>query len=215
MSELTYNEFNATALRTSIIQRLGYDSSGRPLVTDGVVGPLTEGATYLDPWTASAHPVVAVAIAELLRGAKELAAANNRGKFPEKYMPQWAYGGAWCAGFQSWALRQVWGVGTPYIVGAQRLGRALAEEGEEVEPEHIGPGDYLVWDRDGPDPGDEPADDMNGHIGICAARVGRIVWTVDGNRGPLVRAWRHDLDDLSMGPNEPFLFAARHKPWRP
>jgi hypothetical protein len=122
--------------------------------------------------------------------------------------------GAWCAGYVSWCLLQAYGGRAPYILGAQRLGRTVADKGLRVGLTQIQPGDLLVWDRDGPDAGDDPGDDMSGHIGILAAMTDQYAWAIEANTGPrgAVRAYRYDrrtVEGMSRNAEGPYLYAAR------
>lgn len=207
-----------------IIQRLGVEPDGTPLRPDGRVGWRTSSARYLDP-LAVTHPVAAQALIGLLCGAEE-SGAHNSGWWPERVNGGGDEGaharwrahpwrqGAWCAGYVSWCLLQAYGGAAPYILGAQRLGRAVADQGLRVGLTQIQPGDLLVWDRDGPDPGDDPGNDMSGHIGILAAIHGNYAWAIEANTGPrgAVRAYRYDrrtVEGMARGDGSPYLHAAR------
>ena len=212
MSTLRHDQIRRTGLPVALQQRLGVEPNGKPLAVDGIVGPRTRGATYLDPAELErTHPLVACALEELLAGAQE-EGGNNRGADPKKYMRGVLYPGAWCAAFVSWCLRKAYGEHTPYIRGARRLGLAVAEHSElgQLDAHELEPGDLIVWNRDGPDPGRDPSDDWSGHVAIVAHVDCDHVWTLDGNRGPRgrVRVFRHDRANPKM-PNGPFLFGAR------
>ena len=212
MSTLSHDQIRRTGLPVALRQRLGVEPDGTPLAVDGIVGPRTRAAVYLDPVALKqAHPLVACALEELLAGAQE-GPRNNTGPWPKKYMRGVLYPGAWCAGFVSWCLRQTYGEGTPYIRGARRLGLAVAEQGDvgKLAVHELEVGDLIIWNRDGPDPGRDPGDDWSGHVAIVAHLDGEHVWSIDGNRGPRgrVRIFRHDREDPAM-PNGPFLFGAR------
>jgi len=206
-------------LGTDIVQRLGYDYLGRRLAIDGIAGPLTEGAIYVAPESVGPE-LVRVAMRELLKGAEEVG-GNNRGERVERYqrgraadLAPWMRG-AWCASFVSWCLWRTFDDAYPYIRGARRLGLAVAERselGEILEPGELEAGDLIIWDRDGPDAGDDPSDDWSGHIGIMVGRAGGYIWTIEGNaeaRRGAVRVYRFPEGDLDRDKDEPFLFGAR------
>lgn len=202
----------------AIIQRLGYDEQGRRLKIDGIEGPLTRGAIYVDP-TSVEDPIVLAAMGELLLGAQEHG-GNNRGPRVEAYqrgrsdeLEGWMRG-AWCASFASWCLMSAHGEDTPYIRGARRLGAEVARRSPmgKLRAHELEEGDLIIWDRDGPDEGTDPSDDWHGHVGVVVGRAGGYLWTIEGNaaakRGA-VRVYRFPEDDLDRGPGGPFLFGAR------
>lgn len=170
------------------IQRLGVDAQGRILVVDGVLGPKTKGASYLEPESVE-HPLVSCALGELVLGAEE-EGGNNLGQWVRKYMGKDWVGGPWCAGFVSWCLDQTYD-DPPYIRGARRLANEVAEEGEQVGVRFIQPGDIISWKR-------SSGGSYAGHIGIVCAVTCDHVYSIEGNAGPkgAVRVWRYALPDL-------------------
>lgn len=140
-----------------------------------------------------ARAVLEVAIEEIGQGEAE---GNNRGPAIRRYLlgfldarkRQRADGGAWCAAFASYCLREGArrrGIELPVVLhtGAKRLGRNVGAVGRLfTDPEEASPGDFAIWHRGAPD-------DWTGHIGIVE-RVdsdGRI-HTIQGNKGAAGKA---------------------------
>lgn len=183
------------------IQRLGVDARGKTLTVDGIVGPKTLGGTYLDPATVE-HELVQVALKELLAGAREQG-GNNAGEWVAKYVrkphvERRKYG-AWCAAFVSWCLREAYGAGTPYILGARRLVNRLRKAYTPVALEDIQVGDVIAWKRT------SRTTQYAGHVGIVAHVDDEIIMTIEGNSGPrgAVRVWAYDRHDPSRGATGP------------
>lgn len=207
-------------LAVPIIQRLGYDARGERLRIDGIIGPKTRGGRYVDPRSV-AHPLAECAMRELLAGVQEHG-GNNRGPRVEQYqrgraaeLEPWMRG-AWCASFVSWCLWHTYGDDAPYIRGARRLGLAVARDGGgELAASELEEGDLIIWDRDGPDAGDDPSDDWNGHVGIVVGRgEDGYLYTIEGNaeaRRGAVRVYRFPESELDRAADEPFLFGARYE----
>jgi hypothetical protein len=173
---LTWRELRAAYPdhEIQILQRLGIDQSGRALVADGKVGPRTEGAIYLNP-SAVVTPVAKVALAELMRGAGE-SLGNNRGPDISKYMDDdnpSAQQGPWCAGFATWALRQVY----PSAPRSLNARRSVSQLRHKVIQRLIRPDDLIAWEREV----DGKISDVHGHVEIVALVVGDTVWTIGGN----------------------------------
>lgn len=221
MTILTYTELRDAypLLDTRVIQALGVEPDGRPLAIDGAVGPKTRGASFLDPDTLEAG-VLDFAMQELLERARESDGLNNAGprvaKYYERpYVPRKKYG-AWCAAFASWCLRQAYGTHIKRILGAQRLGRAIAKHHSalgKLEAHELEAGDLIIWDRDGPDEGRDPSDDWHGHVGFVAHVDDAHIWTIEGNRRRYpapVRVFRYPKDQPDMR-GGPFLFGARYQ----
>ena len=208
---LRYTDLLSRGLSVNQIQRLGWEESGRPLVVDDIVGKRTLAAHYLDP-SCVRTPIAAMALSQLLEGAQEAVGQNNKGRFPRRYMPTRWYGGSWCAGFASWCARAALGERViPWTVGAQRLGERVAAKGTSIKDAHqLQPDDFVVWDRDGADPGDDPSDDRNGHVGIVVAVDATHFYTIEGNRGRtgIVRVFRYNKDSPHMV-NGPFIQGTR------
>lgn len=189
---LTHDELRASQpqLTTEIIQRLGAEQqTRRPLVCDGLTGPRTRGALFLNPAEVE-HGLARVALGELLAGAAEVApapgaSASNRGPWVNKYCRSSARArvdvdrGAWCAFFASWALNDWLASCQPRgsfrkVGGARRLVRD--ELPQRIKLSEVQPGDLIAWESK-----TRPA--PFGHVGIVALRdeeLGRI-WTIEGN----------------------------------
>jgi hypothetical protein len=191
---------------TCAFQASHLDPRGRPLVVDGVVGPLTWWAlrqdraaeepgdsgpsSVADPagrdseslppgGTPAGRAALAAALAEMRAGAREQG-GNNRGPWVEKYLNGMVDPPAnWCAGFVSWCYAQA-PVGLPftYSLGARHIGRQFADRGWAYEPgtRTPAPGDIVVWSR-----GD--ARGWTGHIGLVHHVAHGILYTIEGNRG--------------------------------
>jgi hypothetical protein len=175
--ELTYTEIRARlpGVSVAILQRLGADPvTGRALVCDGVDGPRTKGAVYLNPDCVT-DPAGVVALKELLAGAEEELGRNDgpdvhkyaqlRGPYV-KGKDLWA----WCALFVSWCLCQVW-ASFGKVSGAIRLVR---DHTTQVQLHELRPGDVVAWwSVTRPRP--------YGHVGLVVAITALWVWTIEGN----------------------------------
>lgn len=174
------------------------DSRGRPLVTDGKVGPLTWWALRNpDNTDVLSRPVDAAlfemapggspagraaleaAIAEMRAGARE-EGANNSGPWVEKYLNGLAgIPNNWCGGFVSWCYGHApEGMPFRYSLGArdirnqfQRKGWAF-DAGDRI-PE---PGDIVAWWRG-------QLQGWQGHIGLVHHVDDGILYTIEGNKG--------------------------------
>jgi len=178
---ITYDEIQSFNLSTMIIQRLGIDSSGRPLTIDGITGNLTKTATFISPHTTSAIGVKS-AINELLLGAEELPIRvngkwirGNSGRFVSRYYLRDESSlrdhGAWCAAFVGWCLKQEM-ENAPYSFSALRLL-------ERCNSKSLVPslGSIATWER-------PSAGRLNGHVGIVL-HIDRddAIWCIEGNTG--------------------------------
>ena len=196
----TLEELRTLDLSVEIIQRLGVDTDDKILAVDGIIGPKTSGATYLHP-ECDLHPLVAVAMAELLAGAEEIG-GNNRGKWVAKYYRRKDDGrnhGAWCAAFVSWCLGEEYGGDAPYSWGARRLVNAVQKEGQKVALEDVQEGDVIGWKRE------SKATNYAGHVGIVAHVTNEHIYTIEGNNGPKgrVRVWRYNRENPARGATGP------------
>lgn len=171
------------------------DERGRPLVVDGLVGPLTWWALeneieVLAPpvgvdfeampakgGSQRGRAALAVAIDEMKAGAREIG-SNNSGGFVKKYLNGILEPPAnWCAGFVSWCFAQH-AVGIPfrYSLGARDIRFRFKSKGWLLEDEEPEPGDIIVWWRGQPD-------GWKGHIGFVHHCSHGIVYTIEGNKG--------------------------------
>ena len=199
------------ALRRAVraFQMQNVDSQGRPLVVDGVVGPVTEwaianrlGQTTTPASAAASAPNVpaggsataraalAVAIAEMNAGHGEVG-GNNMGPHVTRYLngivgtPN-----DWCAGFVSFCFSTS---GQPipfkYSVGARDILDQLKAKGWAVKPDNTHPplpGDIIVWWRQAPS-------SWKGHIGIVHSYDNGIVRTIEGNKTSMVGSFVYTL----------------------
>lgn len=211
--ELTFDELRAARpeLPIKIVQRLGHDpQTNRALACDGVAGPATRRAIYLNP-DAVTTPVARVALKELLRGAGEVLGKNDgpdvwlynraRGVFVGPYV-LWA----WCALFASWCLWQVYAA-FPKVSGAVRLVR---DHLTQVQPHELRADDLLAWwsaTRGRP----------FGHVGIVAAitKSRDAAWTIEGNVDLIARldgvaARRLPLPHLTRADGSPLACCGRY-----
>lgn len=176
-AELTYQEIRARlpAVPLEIIQRLGADpQTGRALVCDGVEGPRTRAAVYLNP-DAVTDKVSVVALRELLLGAEEEEGKND-GAWVHKYARLrglYVKGKdlfPWCALFVTWCIAQVV-ASFGKVSGAIRLVR---DHLTSVQLHELRAGDVVAWwSATRPRP--------YGHVGIVVLITASWVWTVEGN----------------------------------
>ncbi len=207
---IDYTEISTRIEDTAILQRLGFDHRGRPLAVDGIAGKLTKGGRFLEPDVITT-PIAKEALKDLLAGAQEEGARND-GPWVRGYMRGGP--GLWCAGSSSTWLERAYGPGTPYKIGARRLGLAVVKESGNPaieDPFELAPDDLLVNNRDGPDADDDPNNDWSGHICVIAAVDNEWIYTIEGNVGAFpapVRVFRRARKDPGS-PEAPFLFGAR------
>lgn len=193
-------------------QMQNVDSAGRPLVVDGVVGPVTlasvaarlGGATPVQPpqqlaqpagGSATARGALAVALAEYAAGRGEQG-GNNMGPDVAKYLNGiLAPPANWCAGFVSYCFKNS---GRPmpytYSLGARDVLTQLKAKGWEVKPDAAHPpipGDIIVWWRNAPS-------SWEGHIGIVLSYSGGIIETIEGNKTPKVGKFTYTLGAIEQ-----------------
>jgi hypothetical protein len=187
------------------------DVRGRPLVVDGVVGPVTwwslrHAATPAAPvavidytrmpetgGSAFGRAALAAAIGELKAGAREQG-GNNRGPWVRKYLNGLAEeGNSWCAAFTSWCFGQ--GL-TPmpfkYSVGARNILAQFKKKGWAREPGSgylPEPGDIVVWWR-------VKADGWQGHVGLVFDCRDGILYTIEGNKTDRVAGFDYVLSRM-------------------
>lgn len=173
------------------------DQLGRPLVADGVIGPLTlwalrhpdgHNVPVATPQrfdlpaggSAAGRAALEAAIGEMRAGACEVG-ANNSGPWVEKYLNGIVPAPAnWCAGFVSWCYSHAPG-GIPfnYSLGARHIRNQFRRRGWAYDagggrvPE---PGDIIVFWRG-------LRDGWEGHIGLVHSCADGIVYTIEGNKG--------------------------------
>ncbi len=176
------------------------DVEGRPLVVDGVVGPVTAAVIarrlgqFIVPPTptvgqialphtggsARSRAALAIAIQELNAGRGEVG-GNNRGPHVRKYLNGLADEGSdWCAGFVSWCFSQSGEMPFKYTVGARDILKQLRASSLGVTPTDSDPprpGDVIVWWRKAPS-------DWRGHVGLVLSYRGGVVTTIEGNKMP-------------------------------
>jgi len=196
-------------------QMQNVDSSGRPLVVDGIAGPLTLAAIIRriagDPpknagttdnhalppsggGSSTARGALTAALGEIAAGAGEVG-GNNRGPFVKKYLNGLApEGSSWCAGFISWCFSQS-GQQMPfkYTVGARDVLAQLKKKGLVVKPTLADPplpGDVIVWWRGSPS-------GWQGHVGLVLDYKDGVLRTVEGNKSSRVDVYSYTFDKIS------------------
>lgn len=190
-------------------QMQNVDSLGRPLVVDGVVGPVTAWAianrigqtptpasavaaasSVPAGGSATARAALQVAINEMNAGHGEVG-GNNMGPHVARYLngivgtPN-----DWCAGFVSFCF-ETSGHAMPfkYSVGARNILDQLKAKGWAVKPDNAHPplpGDIIVWWRQAPS-------SWKGHIGIVHSYNNGIVRTIEGNKTSQVGSFIYTL----------------------
>jgi hypothetical protein len=197
--------------KTNVIQRLGFTSDLTRLSVDGKLGPKTLGGKFLDIDLITT-PAAKIALNELVAMSQEVG-GSNMGPFVQKYFRMKKLptknAGAFCAGGASYCLREGYpGEGTPYLLGAQRLGRAVAAKGAgQHSIQHAKPDDLLIWNRETSTPG-------TGHVEVTVHVTDDIVFTIGFNVGRYpapTRVFINKKSDPSRGKGNEFLFCARWK----
>lgn len=203
------------------VQRFGFDPKTlRPIAVDGIPGPKTHYAIYYNPKLMFEAPNLIVALNEILAGSQEIG-GSNMGPFVRKYFrlkkdPE-KNAGPYCAGGASFCLDEAYPEeDTPYLLGAQRLGRAVADKGvlkdqplskRRMPAKDIKPGDLVIYERLTDTPG-------TGHVGACVHNSGDRLVTVDFNVGAYPAPTRLfiqlEKDKFAQG-SDRFLFGARWK----
>jgi hypothetical protein len=172
------------------------DPRGRPLVVDGIVGPLTRWALVnadnedvllpappllaipVAGGSAPGRAALAVAHAEAAAGAREVG-GDNSGPWVEKYLNGLvAPPAGWCAGFVSWCFSQLpEPLPFRYTLGARRLRDQFHDHGWLLRPEDPpAPGDLVFWWRG------QMAGWM-GHVGFVDRFEHGLLYTLEGNKG--------------------------------
>lgn len=190
-------------------QMQNVDVVGRPLVVDGIAGPVTLGAigqriSQIQQFdqTQPELPVpdqqaggialaaLAVAIAEYNLGHGEVG-GNNRGPHVRKYLDGRADEGKnWCAALVSWCYRET---GRPmpfdYSLGARDIRNQCRHKGLDFEPTVSNPpraGDLIIWWRVAPS-------SWQGHIGFVLDYRDGVLTTIEGNKTPKIGRFDYTL----------------------
>jgi hypothetical protein len=203
------------------VQRFGFDPRTlAPISVDGIAGPKTRDALYYNPKLMLETPNLKVALQEILSGSQEIG-GSNMGPFVRKYFrlkkDPAKNAGPFCAGGASYCLDQGFPEDdTPYIVGAQRLGKAVSDQGifkgKSLKERRFGadkmkPGDLMIYERITDTPG-------TGHVGtVVHNSIDRVI-TVDFNVGRYPAPTRLFIqtgkENYAQG-GDKFLFGARWK----
>ncbi len=195
--ESTRHSFNRPVRRAvEEFQARHVDELGRPLVVDGVVGPLTwwafeneievlappVGADFTSMPARGGSPrgraALKTGIDEMKAGARETG-SNNSGRFIKKYLNGILEPPAnWCAGFVSWCFAQhPNGIPFRYSLGARDIRFQFKDRGWLLEEDEVPePGDIIVWWRGQPN-------GWKGHIGFVHHCSNGFVYTIEGNKG--------------------------------
>ena len=195
-------------------QMQNVDTVGRPLVVDGVAGPVTlaavarkkaggmpviplvAGGIAMPPAGGSptARGALTAALGELAAGRGEIG-GNNMGPDVAKYLHGIVQPPAdWCAAFVSWCFQNS-GQDMPYkfTLGARDTLQQLRKKGWGISPNDSAPplpGDVIVWWRGSPT-------GWQGHIGLIHSYSDGIVRTIEGNKTPKVGTFTYTLGSIS------------------
>ncbi|BBK32839.1 putative peptidoglycan binding protein [Stella humosa] len=205
---------DALARAVKAFQMQNADSAGRPLVVDGVVGPVTAWAIeqrlgntapaaappappgLAMPATggsATARGALKAALAEMAAGHGEVG-GNNLGPHVARYLNGiLAPPADWCAGFVSCCFKDC---GQPmpfaYTLGARDVLQKIRAKGWEIRPTDADPplpGDIIVWWRGTPS-------GWQGHVGLVHSYANGIVRTIEGNKTPKVNSFTYTLASI-------------------
>ncbi len=206
---------DALARAVKAFQMQNADSVGRPLVVDGVVGPVTAAAIArrlgrAAPVAVSAPVPTGLAMpatggSPTARGALQAALAemaaghgeeggNNMGPHVARYLNGiLAPPADWCAGFVSWCFKNSGQpMPYPYSLGARDVLKKLRDRGFGIAPGDADPpqpGDVIVWWRGSPG-------GWQGHVGLVHSYADGIVRTVEGNKTPKVGSFTYTLASI-------------------
>ena len=91
-------------------------------------------------------------------------------------------GQPWCAAAVSTWMKEAGGGPVPGALGALNIGRQFKSAGKwvdkkDIKPEHLSPGNIVVWTRPSGGPG-------AGHIGVISSSSGSSFTSIEGNSGP-------------------------------
>jgi len=203
---------NALLKAVKAFQMQNADAENRPLVVDGIVGPVTEWAIQRKLGNATIRPsapaslnmpaagasatargALNVALAEMMAGNGEVG-GNNMGPHVRKYLNGIIAPPAdWCAGFVSFCFKNS---GHPmpfkYTLGARDLLRQMRSRGFGATPSDANPplpGDIIVWWRGSPS-------GWQGHVGIVHSYANGLVRTIEGNKTPKVNSFVYTLRSI-------------------
>jgi lysozyme family protein len=188
-----------------LFQARSFDLAGRPLVTDGIVGPRTWGTLFFDAPAPNRPPppflaandllkqVILVASAEEQHHVREIPEGSNRGPRVDEYLRAAAVDPArgsfpWCASFMVFcfdqAARQL-GIRSPLPRTAgvhdmwQKAGRAgfrrIPFEIAAGDPDQVQPG-HLFFINTG---------NGHGHVGLVVSQTDGEMKTIEGNTNEL------------------------------
>lgn len=160
-------------------QRTHTDHLGRPLVVDGVRGPVTRWAEDLEAQAPVRRAIVRWALSQV--GRAETPPGSNRSASVDAWLRRCGVdvGLPWCAAFVSAALSEAGPVVA--MAGAVALGSKFMSVSNPL------PGD-LMWYRTN--------DRGNGHIGIVTGVDPSTVMTVEGNVDSRVGVWLRARDEV-------------------
>ena len=197
-------------------QAQNLDIHGRPLVVDGIVGPITRWSLnnntdiYVAPvidftkmpnssygGSKIGRQALKNALDEIKDGAREIG-GNNRGPFVAKYLqpaglvpPQF-----WCASFVSWCFLRATGddvesMPFDYSAGARNIFNQFKRKGWTFTSNNANdrlpePGDIVTWWR-------VKADGWQGHIGLVHHYHRGFLYTIEGNRSSRVEGFDYKL----------------------
>lgn len=200
------------------MQRMGFSKINGGLVNlsvDGIAGPKTKAGVFLSPKVIDT-PIALVALEELMLGSQEIGGPND-GIFVKKYFRlrtlESRNFGPYCAGFASYCLQKAYPKEiTPYILGAIRLGNAVAKYNGRHSIQDAKKDDLPIWRRESNTPG-------TGHVGVFVSNAIEIdgkeyKFTIEGNNGNFpapTRVFAVDVANPSRGVKNEWLFAARYK----
>lgn len=196
---------HAVWMAVRAFQMQNVDAVGRPLVVDGVAGPVTlaaiaarvDGPRVNPPvvsvsmpggGSATARGALKVAIEEIGKGEE---GGNNKGPHVKKYLNGIVDPPAeWCAAFVSYCFKNS---GQPmpygYSLGARDVLKRMKDKGFGIEVDAAHPplpGDVIVWWRNAPS-------GWQGHVGIVHSYKDGLVHTIEGNKAPKVSKFTYTL----------------------
>jgi hypothetical protein len=209
-----------TTQAIELFQLQHIDQAGKPLLSDGIVGPKTWWALQNPSGEAQRNFFVPPSVDGLTEGRKKLLATlaqehrkpvfevpdgSNRSKDIDRYFGKTGIvGQPWCCAFVSWALEQALGrfpVGGVHHLGVQRMWVTAKDLGMAVTTPK--PGDVFVQIKS----------KGTGHTGfvIGVSEDGKSVFTCEGNAGNRLKYGQrqmstihHFFDCIQDGQSEDF-----------